>query len=92
MNLAALALLAGSVVASPSPPPNRLVLSLQKGEPGKLAVRVENASSEAVVLTGHSYLSLVNDRDQDPQRLSYWAELGVDTLPSSRSRCPRPAA
>ena len=82
MKLIALALLAGSVVGSPSPQPNRLVFSLQKGEAGKLAVRVENASRSAVALTAHAYLTLLNDREADQQRLSYWALLSVDTLPT----------
>ena len=59
MNAIALILLAGSVVASPSPELNRLVLSLQKGEAGKLAVRVENASPNPVALRAHAYLTLL---------------------------------
>jgi len=82
VNLVALALLAGSVVASPSPEPTRLVFSIQKGEAGRLVVRVENASPNAVALKAHTYLTLLNDRDEDPQRLSYWALLSVERLPA----------
>ena len=61
----------------------RLVLSLQKGVLGKVAVDVENVSPRPLVLGARTYLVLLDPPSDSPQAPRYWAELRVVGLPSS---------
>ena len=65
-----------SVALAASPPAlPRLILSLQKGAPGKLTVRVENVGNQPLVLAGRTYLALSSERSDGAQVPVYWGEV-----------------
>ena len=81
-----------SVALAASPPAlPRLILSLQKGAPGKLTVRVENVGNQPLVLAGRTYLALSSERSDGAQVPVYWGEVTALALPTT-SRPMRLAA
>ena len=81
-----------SVALAASPPAvPRLILSLQKGGPGKLTVRVENVGNQPLVLAGRTYLALSSARSDGAQVPVYWGEVTALALPTT-SRPMRLAA
>ena len=76
--------LAVSVALASSPPTlPRLVLSLQKGAPGKLTVRVENVGNQPLVLAGRTYMVLSSARSDGAQVPVYWGEVTALALPTT---------
>jgi hypothetical protein len=67
-----------AVAASPAPLP-RLIVSLQRQDPGKIIVRVENAASKPLALGARTFLSLSLQADAAPV---YWAEVNTPKLPT----------
>ena len=64
-------------------PVPRLVLSLHKAASGDLALDVENAGAQPLVLPARTYLVLLDPDTGAAQAPRYWAELKAPGLPSS---------
>jgi hypothetical protein len=72
-----------AVAASPAALP-RFVISLEKGRPGKVTVRIENVSHQPLALDARTYLALVkDDTPEGPQVPRYWAEVNAPGLPTA---------
>jgi hypothetical protein len=64
-------------------PVPRLVLALHKAPSGKLALEVENAGAQPLVLSARTYLVLLDPDTGGAQAPRYWAEIKTPGLPSS---------
>ena len=72
-----------AVAASPAALP-RFVISLEKGRPGKVTVRIENVSHQPLALDGRTYLALVKDDTPEGAQVPlYWAEVNAPGLPTA---------
>jgi hypothetical protein len=73
-----------AVTASPAALP-RLILSLEKGRPGKVTVRIENVSNQPLALDARTYLALLKGTPEGAQAPVYWAEVNAPGLPTASS-------
>jgi hypothetical protein len=61
----------------------RVVVSLAKGAAGKVAVRIENASEQAIALSATTHLALLEAEPPEQHRPLYWAKLEARGVPTN---------
>ena len=80
MGLGVTFMMLSAAVASPTASP-RLILSVEKGTRGTIAVRVENVSGQRMALAARTYLALSRATGEGTQEPAYWAEVNTSRLP-----------